>query len=190
MLVFDKRRDFIFQMKLDIPSFDAANENWEPNSTAYGQTDFNNRYTIRNINDPNFKTVVDYFFTMEFKDSIVDALYSAPLFAGYWSIGPDKMKSITKTFGTAVQDRPGHTTALHLDNRLLVATGMCYLIDGDDEQQSTIFYTDDKYSNPLRMHTGWGKGWLAANMHDSWHEGFNRSNNNRHSILFGLSLVY
>lgn len=188
MLKIAKLRDFVFHMSMDIIHFDVANENWQRDNVAYGQTQFNHRRTIESINNPNFKSTVDYFFTDEFKNTIVDALYTAPLFAGYWAISPEKMKSITKTFGTAVQDSPGHTTALHLDNRLLVASGMCYLIEDDDPEQSTFFYTDAQYNNPLRISTGWGKGWLAANMHDSWHEGHNRSNKNRHSILFGLSL--
>ena len=188
MLTFNKRRDFVFEVDFNIPKFDITNEDWVTNEVAYGQTDFNLRSVLNSVTDPAFKSLVDYFFTVDFKNKIVDILYSEPLFAGYWAKSPNEMKSITKTICTPVLDKPGHNTAMHLDSRMLVAAGMCYLINGDDPQQSTIFYTDQHYNNPIRMPTGWGKGWLAANMHDSWHEGFNKSEINRYSILFGLSL--
>ena len=65
---------------------------------------------------------------------------------------------------------------------------MCYLIPGDDPKQSTTFYADEKRSDPVRMKTGFGVGWVAAGMNDAWHDGHNLSNQDRYVILSGLSL--
>jgi len=186
MITFNKVRDVIFQVDFNIPKFDLTEEQWFTNPFIFSQT--NHRYITNSINNPVFKSTVDWFLSSKFKDIVIDTLYSAPVFASQCSILPEDLRSITNTVCTPVQDRPGHITTLHIDTSSLIAAGMCYLIDNDDPQQSTIFYTDDQYSNPLRMNTGWGHGWLAANMNKSWHEGFNKSNCNRHSILFGLSI--
>jgi hypothetical protein len=65
---------------------------------------------------------------------------------------------------------------------------MCYFIDGNDPDQGTVFYSDQQKNDPLEMTTGFGKGWMAANTHDSWHMGWNRSQQDRYSILFGIRL--
>lgn len=86
------------------------------------------------------------------------------------------------------KDVPGFVNCLHTDYRKLVATGMIYFCEFDDPDLSTVFYDTFDRLNPLRMVTGFGKGWWHANGNDTWHEGWNRSYHDRYSCLLGLTL--
>jgi hypothetical protein len=196
MLQFTKLRDFVYSVNLDL-DVDYSRlieilekESWVPDRGAYGQGDFVSRYYLEwdKISDPVLKDLQDWSCSDSFRRCIIDRLYSEPAFAGHWSIDPDTMFRITASSGRFLKDLPGFGAGVHLDNRLQVAAGMIYFINGDDADQSTVFYIDQNKNSPLRIHTGHGQGWIAANMHDSWHDGWNRSDQTRYSMILSLGI--
>lgn len=194
-VIFNKQRDYIYQAQFDLAcdqktlQDDLAKELWVANKNGYGQLGFSYRYNVKEIKSLTVKKVVDYFYSDSFNHAIIDTLYAETYFPGLWGIDSKRLSNITVTFGTLVLDKPGYSSQIHLDNRLLVASGMCYFIDADDENQSTYFYSDKNKNNCLRMPTGFATGWLAANTHDSCHEGYNKSIIDRYNILYGLAFA-
>jgi hypothetical protein len=161
---------------------------WIPNINGYSQKGFAAREDLTNPN-PVLQSVLNYFNSESFQQSIVNTLFENLDFTNaYWPIQPDNFKKIISSSGRFIKDHPNFTTGIHLDNRLLVASGMCYFINGDDPNQSTNFYSSRKADNPIRIPTGLAKGWMAANTENSWHDGYNRSDKNRYSILYSLSI--
>jgi hypothetical protein len=189
--VFQKERECVYtvnfetnfsneQIQEGILSLDWANA--ETNS-------FKNRYEIYDISYDNpISKINEYLISDIFKKDMIDILYQDSTFVKCWQIDANTMFTNTKTFAGIVLDRPGYTTDYHLDNRRIVITGMYYFINGDDPDQSTYFYTSDKKENELRINTGFNKGWIMGNVHNTWHRGFNCSNKDRYSILFGLTV--
>ena len=195
-VTFNKKRDYIYETEYAFPydkellQADLLAEDWVPDKGAYGQADFSLRHRLANPASPRLTQIMQYFHSDQFKRSIIDQLYSEQWFPGYWGISPERMFHATTAFGTLTLDKPGFVTGMHLDNRALVASGMCYLIEGDDPDQSTTFYTSAQKEAPLRMTTGWGRGWIAAGMHDAWHDGHNRSTQDRYTVLLGLVIRF
>jgi hypothetical protein len=193
---FNKIRDFVYKVNLDIRA-DYANiiaslekETWFPDQGAYGQSNFVSRYYLNwdQVQNTYLQEIQDWSCSDDFRRSVIDQLYSEPNFAGYWSIDPETMFRTTVSSGRFLKDLPGFGAGVHIDNRLQVAAGMIYFIDGDDENQSTTFYSTPTGADPCRIPTGHGHGWIAANMHDSWHDGWNRSAQNRYSLILSLGL--
>jgi hypothetical protein len=72
--------------------------------------------------------------------------------------------------------------------RRLVATGMIYLCDSNDPDQASAFYdTPDRQSEQI-VETGYGLGWVHSNNWNTWHDGWNRTDQIRYSILLALTL--
>jgi hypothetical protein len=165
-------------------------ETWFPDQGAYGQADFVSRYYLEwdKISDPVLRDLQGWACSDSFRRSVINQLYSEPTFAGYWSIDPETMFRITSSSGQFLKDLPGFGAGLHLDNRLQVAAGMIYFINRDDENQSTVFYSDQEKNLPTRIPTGHGQGWIAANMHNSWHDGWNHSDQPRYSMILSIGL--
>ena len=192
--VFNKRKDFVYEVDYNIEQDDSTvmehlrAEEWEPITGDYGQDDLGQRYRCYAPHSVVLQQIMFYFRTEEFKNAIIDTLYADPAFPGWWGISPERMKAATKSFGILTLDKPGFGTGIHLDNRALVASGMCYFIEGDDPLQATTFFADAERKDPVRMTTGFGKGWVAAGMHDAWHDGHNASDKDRYVVLLGLSL--
>jgi hypothetical protein len=193
---FNKIRDFVYEVNLDLPCSyeelqeDFAEETWVADSAAYGQSQLVDRYYLEwdQLKSPRLQLIQDWAGSDEFRRTAIDQLYSEELFAGHWGIDSEKLFQSSKSFGRILRDRPGYHCGLHLDNRLLVATGMIYFADHDHADISTEFYTDKTRRDPARITTGFGWGWIAANMHDSWHDGWNRSQHDRYSMILGISL--
>jgi len=195
-LQFNKIRDFVYSVNLDVQADHATisaaleKETWVPDRAAYGQADFTSRYYLEwnKISDPVLQDLQGWACSDSFRRSVIDQLYSEPTFAGHWSIDPETMFGITSSSGQFLKDLPGFGSGVHLDNRLQVAAGMIYFINGDDENQSTVFYCDQNKLSPARIPTGHGQGWIAANMHDSWHDGWNHSDQPRYSMILSVGL--
>lgn len=193
-VTFNKRKDFVYELDYNIEHDQTVvlehlrAETWEPISGDYGQEGIGSRFRCYNPVSAILQEIKSYFFTEEYKNAIIDTLYAEKRFPGEWAISPERMKASTKTFGILTLDKPNFGTGIHLDNRTLVASAMCYFIDGDDPLQATTFFSDSKRNNPVRMATGFGKGWVAAGMHDAWHEGHNHSDKDRYVVLSGLAL--
>jgi len=148
------------------------------------------RAGLRNelLKTDELKSLHEYLQSDALKNIIVDALYEDTEFKRLWGISKDSLLKLTKLIACFITDLPGLTVKIHLDNRLLVGTGMIYLNEKSDGRQSTIFYTDEQKSNPLEVPTGFQNGWFAANTHSNWHEGFNHANTNRLSVLLMLQI--
>ena len=192
---YEKRRDWIYEADFNLPFGsdlldDLRNDDWAGDSAGYNITSFAERRRLRSPRSPRLQQIQSWFNGDEFKKSVLDRLYAEERWSGYWSVEPKRMWERTTAFGTLTLDRPGFGTDIHLDNRALVAAGICYFITEDDPEQSTYFYADNKKSDELRISTGWGKGWIAANMHDSWHDGMNRSNRDRYLALLGIVIRF
>jgi hypothetical protein len=190
-------KDFVFRLELD-SGFDKnqiiedfKNEDFGSDTIdAYGTTGFSSRRNIKEIKSSRLKSISDYFSSDLFKKLMIDTLYSQPNFGGQWAISPKRMFDMTAAITNLTCDSPGHNTGIHIDNRCIVATGMCYFSPEDDPDISTWFFDTKDKKNPLRILTDFSSGWLAANMHDSWHDGYNKSNYNRYTLMYGLVLKY
>jgi hypothetical protein len=138
------------------------------------------------------KELFSYVLTDEFKQQWISELVKDPVFCKTWTLNNvDDIASFTKLQANYVLDKTMAKVVMHLDNRLLMATGMIYLTDTTDfvqSKQTTIFYTDQNKSDPMVITPKFGTGWIAANTHNSWHEGMNMSGQERYSLLLGLAI--
>jgi len=130
-----------------------------------------------------------FFRSEELKYKFVHWLYDTDESMYWeWDWGPDEMCRHTRLHGEFSKDSPGFVNDLHTDYRLLVATGLVYWAKEDNPDLSTVFYDDLNRSNPVRMTTNFATGWFHANSNNTWHEGWNRTNQMRYSTLLGLTL--
>lgn len=204
LIVTENPRDSILltQLTTDLP-YDKileslSEEIWEPESVGLmkGYRQYAKRYTINGSkrqnsisSNPILKDITDYLRSDIFKNYVIDKLYETD-FRKWWGLDKETMKNITSSWGAFVKDSPNTRVALHLDNRTLVATGMIYFIQDHQKNQQTTFYKTENKDDPLEIPTGLGKGWIAANSYNSWHEGINFSTVDRYSALIGISLNF
>lgn len=148
----------------------------------------NNRFEQDLVQTPCLSAIHNYITSPAFKQEIVDILYKNNIY-WYWSIDPEDMMRITNTGGVFVLDYPGFTCPRHVDNRSLVATGMLMFDAEDDPGHRTFFYRDAT-TQDLYWHSSskFEHGWMNANLHNTWHEGYNTSTTKRYSYLFHLAL--
>lgn len=148
----------------------------------------NHRYEHDLVKSPCLSAIHNYMTSTEFKQAIVDLLYQNNIY-WYWSIDPEDMMRITNTGGVYVLDKPGFTCPRHVDNRSLVATGMLMFGAEDYPEQRTFFYRDNTTQERYwESSSKFEHGWFNANLHNTWHEGYNRSNSRRYAYLFHLAL--
>jgi len=189
-----KLRNFVYQLEVDMPIgyTEMVNllkaETWPHDEIGYGQSDLAARYRLNNPVNPVLSQILDTISRGEFKQYIIDKLYSEAHFPGMWGVSPEKMSAITFMYAGYVKDQPGHLIRIHTDDRMHVVQGMIYFIDGDDADQATTFYTARDHQNPIRITTGHGLGFIAANTNDGYHAGHNVSKQDRYSVIFGLRL--
>ena len=191
---FKKIRPFVYQFDLvDIPFAltDILTEvnyhylQWPTANLKGGK-----RHSLKrsNVNDsqPILRDLCEFFCSEEFQSQLVDTIDQDKMFyEHYWKTDKIKFRNGLESMFIGCLDTPGVSIDPHLDNRELVIAGMCHFIDGDDPLQSTVFYTNENCDNPIRMHTGFGVGWVCANLHHTWHSAQNASDKNRFSIKFG-----
>ena len=163
---------------------DLAAEDWQ-------EEKFNipGKLRVWELKSKKLQEIVDYFSSSEFHKIVVDRLHSDSEFASMWFTEPEEFVKKTSSSAIWTCDLPGYYAPVHLDNRRLVANSMIFFNTlAGDVDHSTVFYTDEQLSNPAAMPTSFGSGWLAANAHNSWHEGFNKSSYNRYNIYHSLML--
>jgi hypothetical protein len=191
---FTKLRGSLYSLQVDLPCDyssliqELQGQPWVADEAGYGQNNFETRYRLR---EPSGKLLNDIVKDVEhggFKQELITALYSDSFFAGYWGLTPEKMDQTTHLYALYTWDRPGYNIRIHTDDRMHVAQGMIYFINGDDPDQSTYAYTDKEGNNALRVPTGYGCGFVNANLNDSWHTGKNSSTQERYSLMIGLRL--
>ena len=191
---FHKLRDDVYSIKLELPYTNAEIvnelkvENWEEDIAGYGQNSFPTRFRIRQVQSNILREIEQYVEHGKFKHHIIDQLYQYPGFAAMWGVDPAKMDQQTFIYGVFTKDLPGYFIRPHTDDRMHVVQGMIYFIPIDDPDQSTTFYTTFGGDNPMRIPTGPGAGYVAANTNNGWHAGKNASTQDRYSLIFGIRL--
>lgn len=101
---------------------------------------------------------------------------------------PADMAAHSYSHGEFTKDMPGFVNCLHTDFRPLISTGMIYFSEDDDANLSSYFYDTFQRDNPMRIPTNFGSGWIHLNGNDTWHEGYNKTENIRYSMLLGLTV--
>jgi hypothetical protein len=137
------------------------------------------------------KDIMDFINSNSVKKQLVNFIYATQgdYISSLWE-GWSKEQMLEYTFWGCMfnRDQPGFHIPVHLDTRLQIATAMIYFVEEDDPDQSTVYYTSDKFDNPLRIKNSIGSGVLHINDHTAWHEGYNKSNSTRYSLICGLLL--
>lgn len=134
------------------------------------------------------KEILDYMCSDKIKKQVIDTLYKdfphvSSLWEG-WTI--EQMDQNTVWGGQYLKDSPGFYLDKHLDTRLQVATGLIYFTEHDDTGWSTVYYSDKTGSDELRITNNFCEGVLHVNEHNTWHEGYNRTNQDRYLMIIGL----
>jgi hypothetical protein len=193
-LLFEKQRDYIYTFNLNLSCANETilkalqKETWLPDQSGYAQDSFPTRYRLINPVDPQLIAIQARIDHGDFKNQIISTLYQEQLFPGYWGLSQERMMDQTFIYGVYTLDKPGYSIRIHTDDRLHVVQGMIYFIPTDDPDQSTTFYTTFEGDNPMRIPTGPGSGYVAANTNNSWHTGKNSSTQDRYSLIFGIRL--
>jgi len=147
------------------------------------------RYKLYNPNNPLLKEIVQYFASEETKRMVVDALYAYKSdMAEKWGMPAEQMYDNVTLHGELTKDMPGFENGIHCDFRRLVATGMIFFTNEDNVDHATHFYSNPQRDNPIQIPSNFGEGWLHANDWDTWHDGWNRTDKVRYSMLLGLTL--
>lgn len=138
---------------------------------------------------PKLYQILNQLTSTQSKYLFIDAmLENVPDIAWEYDFDREQMFDCTNLHAELTRDAPGFVNVLHTDFRLLVATGMVYLTDSDNTELSTMFYTSQQRTEPLRMTTNFGDGWWHVNGNNTYHEGWNRTDRFRYSFLLGLTL--
>lgn len=193
-------RRFVSELKLELP-FERAqiiqeldSEDWVPHGDVapVGHNPWpNTRYKcLRPQWEHQALTAVSrYFGSVEFKRQAIGWMYQE--YHGIdvtWGMSAEEMCRRSRTHIEFTKDMPGFVNDIHTDYRQLIATGMIYFSEHDTPDLSSYFYTDQNRSNPTRITTAFGDGWWHMNNYDTWHEGWNRTDQVRYSGLLGLTI--
>ena len=171
-------------------------EDWQAHANRKGDAGLaGNPYSERSgLLNPKNKVLIDimdFINSDAVKEQIVNFAYTTQgnYISSLWE-GWSKEQMLQYTFWGCMfnRDQPGFHIPLHVDTRLQVATAMVYFVEKDDPQQSTIYYTSNKFDEPLRINNEFGNGVMHINDHTAWHEGYNKSNVTRYSLICGLLL--
>lgn len=190
---FEFQRNYVYTLKLDLPATqdqiiaELAQETWQPDEAGYAQNAFPTRYRLRTVTQPTLKQIEQYVEHGTFKRDIINLLWTTN-FPAVWGVDADRMDAMTFIYGIFTKDCPGYFIRPHTDDRMHVLQGMIYFIAGDDPDQSTTIYSTFEGADPLRIPTGSGIGYFAANTNYSWHAGHNASDQDRYSMVFGIRL--
>ena len=193
-IIFNKQRDYIYTFDLNLLYTNneilsaLQQEDWQPDQAGYAQNSFPTRYRLTHPHNPVLTEIQEWIDHGDVKKQIIDQLYQEPLFPAYWGLSQQRMMDQTFIYGIYTLDRPGYSIRIHTDDRLHVVQGMIYFIPTDDLDQSTTFYTTFEGDDPIRIPTGPGAGYIAANTNNSWHTGKNSSTQDRYSLIFGIRL--
>lgn len=147
------------------------------------------RYKVHRPKSPMLQQIIRYFLQNSTKRKVVDMLYKTkPEFTSQWGMHPDMMMNNSVLHAEFSKDRPGFENGVHCDYRLLIATGLVYFTTHDSIDHCTMFYDDPQRSNPYQVPSDFGQGWIHANDWNTWHDGWNRTDEDRYSMLLGLTV--
>ena len=172
---------------------DLEKEKWDGNDTIQQRSvnDWDGgRFKLLQPASQKLQDLQRFFSSTEWKEQWVRWMFDN--IAGFdsdWGWRePEQMLECVHSHGEFTLDKPGFVNCLHTDFRRLVATGMVYFTCKDDPNVSSYFYDTYQRDNPVRIPTLFGSGWIHANGNDTWHEGFNKTESKRYSMLLGLTL--
>jgi hypothetical protein len=168
------------------------NELWTEHARSYQRANdgVNFRAVLPTPQSPILKEILDFVSSDEIKKQLIDQLYEDfPSIANTWE-GWDstKMFNVTTWGGQFLKDIPGYQLEKHLDTRLQIATGLIYFTEKDNPDWSTTYYTDQTGTDKIRIENNFCDGVLHINDYDTWHEGWNRSTQDRYLLIIGLIL--
>ena len=147
------------------------------------------RYKLHRPKGHKLSEIQRFFSLGSTKDYVIDCLYrDKEILQINWQMYPWRMSMNSVLHAEFTKDLPGFHNGLHCDMRRLIGTGMIYLVDRDDPDLASCFYANPQYEDPVMIPTGYGAGWFHSNDWDTWHDGWNRTNEVRYSILLGLTL--
>lgn len=165
-------------------------ENWK----SITPTHLDDLYTKRQYIDGDAKgklvnEVCQYMWSPEFKKTLLDLVWKDFMFQNKWGprLNYEKLDDITIAEFQIHKDKPGFSTDFHLENRSQIAFGMIFFMHGDDPDRSTYFYQTENRDSPMQMPSGMGKGWLCVNTHWGWHEGWNKTTEDRYSASINFT---
>lgn len=167
-------------------------EKWNPygTETAVQHDEWTGkRFKCHRPQSPILQKIINFFAEDSTRDYLIECLYrDKPILQVNWQMYPWRMSQNTILHAELTKDLPGFENGVHCDMRRLVATGVIYLTDGDNPNLSSEFYDHPDRHNPYRVETGYGSGWVHSNDWNTWHDGWNRTDQTRYSILLGLTL--
>lgn len=147
------------------------------------------RYKCHRPRSQILQQISNFFAKDSTRDYVIECLYrDKPIMQINWQMYPWRMSMNTILHAEFTKDLPGFENGVHCDMRRLVATGVIYLTDGDNPDLASEFYDHPDRHNPCRVTTGYGLGWVHSNDWNTWHDGWNRTDQTRYSILLGLTL--
>ena len=171
-------------------------EDWQEHadrkdSAGLAGTPYAERAGLLNPKSQVLKDIMEFVNSNSVKEQLVNFVYDTQgdYISSLWE-GWSKEQMLQYTFWGCMfnRDQPGFHIPLHIDTRLQIATAMIYFVEEDDPDQSTVYYTSNKFDDPLRINNTFGNGVLHINDHTAWHEGYNKSNVTRYSLICGLLL--
>jgi hypothetical protein len=171
---------------------DFEQEDWKPYGaeTAVKHDEWTGkRFKVHRPHSPKLQQISQFFRQDSVKDYVIECLYrDKAILQVNWQMYPWRMSTNTELHAEFTKDLPGFENGIHCDMRRLVGTGMIYLAEGDDPDSASCFYDHPDRHNPRRVTTGYGAGWVHSNDWNTWHDGWNRTDKTRYSILLGLTL--
>jgi hypothetical protein len=191
-------RNNILKLNLTIP-YDYAtiakafeNESWTEHAQSFERANdgVDCRAVLPTPQSPLLQEILKFVSSDLVKKQVIDQLYKDfPNISNTWE-GWDSstMFNVTLWGGQFLKDSPGYRLEKHLDTRLQIATGLIYFTEKDDANWTTTYYTDQYGKDALRIENNFCDGVLHINDHDTWHEGWNRSNCDRYLLIVGLIL--
>lgn len=187
----------LFFLKLDIPYTceqiitELKNEDWKKFSET-NTCDLDiwpQRYKLLQSKSPILQEIQTFIHQDFNREKMVETLYKhSPNARTIYGMTPKQMYDNTIMHGEFSLDKPGFECGRHIDFRLLAATGGIYFNEVDDPNSATYFYRSVDGPEWARAETGFGKGWMQLNDIDVWHDGWNRTNQDRYSMLIGLTI--
>lgn len=148
------------------------------------------RYKVHRPTTPKLLEIQKFFASNNVRKQVIDSLYrDKPILQVNWQMYPWRMGMNTELHAEFTKDLPGFENGIHCDMRRLVATGVIYLNEGNDPRVASAFYDHPMRHNEQIVETGYGMGWMHSNDWNTWHDGWNRTDQPRYSILLGLTLL-
>jgi hypothetical protein len=164
-----------------------SGEDWKPLTLGYGLQNTPLRQIIQGPFKSKELDLLDRSFKHPgFKHMLIETLNAIPFFRTLWP--SDRLMEISEIGTQWSKDLPGYTSTPHLDNRLLLTTGMIFFNEKPDPLISTHF--TKTFGGPIfkTSNSGFGQGWLLVHDHHGWHHGGNRSNTDRYHLTFHLRI--